>query len=139
MGNAIPRSVGVGDMLSGATEELNLRELWRALMRRKLLLVATIVVITGGAFAYISQQTPMYTAEALIHVQNRDAQVVEIDGVVEEMVADPATIESEIQLLTSRAFLRRNVEDLNLVADPEFNPALRQDEEEEAFLSARKE
>ena len=57
----------------------------------------------------------MYTAEALIHVQNRDAQVVEIEGVVEELIADPATIESEIQLLTSRAFLRRNVEELNLV------------------------
>jgi polysaccharide biosynthesis transport protein len=136
MGNAASRPVGVGDMLSGATEELNLRELWRALTRRKLLLVATIVVITGGAFGYISQQPPMYTAEALIHVQNRDAQVVEIDGVVEEMIADPATIESEIQLLTSRAFLRRNVEDLNLVVDPEFNPELRQDEEEGDFLAA---
>ncbi len=122
--------------MPSATEELNLRELWRALMRRKLLLLATILVITGGAFAYVSQQTPMFTAEALIHVQNRDAQVVEIEGVVEEMIADPATIESEIQLLDSRGFLRRNVEDLGLVNDPEFNPALRQDKQEESFLSA---
>ena len=50
------------------------------------------------------------------------------------MVADPATIESEIQLLTSRAFLRRNVEELDLVDDPEFNPALREDAGEPSFL-----
>jgi succinoglycan biosynthesis transport protein ExoP len=118
----------------GTSEELNLRELWRALARRKFVLLATMLVITGGAFGYVSQQTPMYTAEALIHVQNRDAQVVEIDGVVEEMIADPATIESEIQLLTSRAFLRRIVEELGLVNDPEFNPALHKDASEPSFL-----
>src|SRR5215207_4508674 len=106
---------------AGSSEELNLRELWRAISRRKLILLATILAITGGAFAYVQQQTPLFTAETLIHIQNRDAQVVEIDGVVEELVADPATIESEIQLLTSRAFLRRNVEELGLVNDPEFN------------------
>ena len=119
---------------AGSSEELNLRELWRAISRRKLILLATILAITGGAFAYVQQQTPLFTAEALIHVQNREAQVVEIDGVVEEMVADPATIESEIQLLTSRAFLRRNIEELGLVNDPEFNPSLRPDAGEPSFL-----
>ncbi len=117
-----PSEAGV----AGATEELNLRELWRALTRRKFLLLATIVVITGGAFAYVSRQTPMYTAEALIHVQNPDSQVVlpKIEGVVHDMVADPATIESEIQLLTSPAFVRRVVDEMNLVQDPEFNPVV---------------
>jgi capsular exopolysaccharide synthesis family protein len=136
MANEALRLVGgsseVGSASSG--EELNLRELWRAISRRKLILLATIAVITGAAFAYVQQQTPLFTAEALIHVQNRDAKVVEIDGVVEEMVADPATIESEIQLLTSRAFLRRNVEQLGLVNDPEFNPSLRADAGEPSFL-----
>ncbi|MCC2664748.1 MAG: protein tyrosine kinase [Geminicoccaceae bacterium] len=121
---------------AGSSDELNLRELWRAISRRKLILLATILAITGGAFAYVQQQTPLFTAEALIHVQNRDAQVVEIDGVVEELVADPATIESEIQLLTSRAFLRRNVEELGLVNDPEFNPSLRADAAEPSFLES---
>ena len=69
----------------------------------------------------------MYTAQALIHVQNRDAQVIQVAGVVEELIADPATIESEIQFLTSPAFLRRMVEQLNLMDDPEFNAALRED------------
>jgi polysaccharide biosynthesis transport protein len=125
-----PSEVGV----AGATDELNLRELWRALARRKFVVLATIVVITGGAFAYISQQPPMYTGEALVHIQNRDAQVVNIESVVPEMAADPATIESEVQLLTSPAFERRIVEEMNLVQDPEFNPALLNDESEISIL-----
>ena len=136
MANEALRLIGGGSEASpgAAPEELNLRELWRALMRRRFLLLATIVLVTGGAFAYASQQTPLYTATSLIHLQNRDAQVVEIEGVVDELMADPATIESEVQFLISRGFLRRNVEKLNLIEDPEFNPALLKDKIEPSFL-----
>ena len=102
--------------------------------RRRIVLAATVLLITGGTFAYVHQLTPTYTAEALIDVHNRDAQVVQIPGVVDQLVADPATIESEIELLQSRSFLRRNVEQLNLVDDPEFNPSLLKDENEHSFL-----
>ena len=55
MANEALRLIGGGSEAGPArrSEELNLRELWRALMRRKLLLLATILVITGGAFAYV--------------------------------------------------------------------------------------
>jgi capsular exopolysaccharide synthesis family protein len=105
-----------------AGDALNLREIWRALARRKLAFLAAIALITGGAFLYCLQQTPLYTAETLIHIQNRDADVVELTAVVEELTADPPTIESEIERISSRAFLRRVVDALDLTADPEFNP-----------------
>lgn len=119
---------GVAVQQRADSDELNLREVWRALFRRKLLLSAIVLSVTGLAMFYVSQATPLYTAEALLHVQNRDAQVVEIDGVVEELIADAATIESEIQLLNSGDFLRRVVVQQNLVADPEFNAELREEE-----------
>ncbi|HET6520453.1 MAG TPA: polysaccharide biosynthesis tyrosine autokinase [Geminicoccaceae bacterium] len=112
----------------GADEELNLRELWRALTRRKWVLALTVLLITGGTYLYVSQLTPRYMAEALVRIQTRDAQVVNIQGVVEELVADAATMESEIESLRSRAFARRLVEDLKLDQDPEFNVALRPEE-----------
>ena len=118
----------IGSSAPGGAEqrddELNLRELWRAVMRRKFVLLATMIVVTGAAYAYISQQTPLYTAKALIQIQNRDAQVIQIDGIVDELIADPATIATEIEYLTSPAFSRRIVEQLDLVSDPEFNPSL---------------
>ncbi|MGH6916887.1 MAG: Wzz/FepE/Etk N-terminal domain-containing protein, partial [Geminicoccaceae bacterium] len=108
-------------------DELDLRELWRAILRRKFVLLTTIIAITGATYAFISQQTPMYTAQALIQIKTRDAQIIQVAGVVDELIADPATILSEIQFLTSPAFLRRMVEQLDLMEDPEFNGALRED------------
>jgi polysaccharide biosynthesis transport protein len=129
MANEALRLIGssAGRGAEQRSDELNLRELWRAVVRRKFVLLATIMVITGATYAYISQQTPLYTAQTLIQIQTRDGQVIQVQGVVDELVADPATMQSEIQFLMSPAFLRRMVEQLNLVEDPEFNGALRAD------------
>ena len=138
MANEALRLIGSGvESSAGASaEELNLRELWRALIRRKLVLFVPVALITLGVFFWAKQQPPMYTAQALVHVENRDAQVIEIEGVVEELVASPATIESEIELMASPAFARRIVQELGLINDPEFAPWLIQEEPSslDAFL-----
>ncbi len=93
MANEALRLIGGGSVSEKADgDEVNLREVWRALLRRKWILLAMVLVVTGLAFAYVSRATPMYTAETLLHVTNRDAQVVEIDGVVDELIADAATM-----------------------------------------------
>ena len=46
------------------------------------------------------------------------------EGLVEDLAADPATIESEIKFLSSPAFIRRMVDKLDLAQDPEFAPWL---------------
>jgi succinoglycan biosynthesis transport protein ExoP len=129
MANEALRLIGssAGRSAEQRSDELNLRELWRAILRRKFVLLTTMLVITGATYAFISQQTPLYTGQVLIQIQTRDAQVIQVPGVMEELIADPATIQSEIQFLTSPAYLRRMVEQLNLMEDPEFNGALRED------------
>jgi exopolysaccharide transport family protein len=121
MANEAVPLVGGARELPG--DEVNLRELWRALMRRKIAFGATILVITGLVFTYSKQQTPMFTAESLVRVENRETQLIKLDDST-ELAADAATIESEIERMNSRGFMRRVVEALNLVADPEFNAAL---------------
>ena len=111
---------GAGAPAGAAGDELNLREVWRGLKRRRLALLAPVVLITLGVFLWAKQQQPMYTAAALLHVKPREAQVLAIQGVMEEQVADPATIESELEFLQSPAFIRRTVDKLNLMQDPEF-------------------
>jgi polysaccharide biosynthesis transport protein len=130
MANEALRLIGGGaDAPAGAAgDELNLREVWRGLKRRRLALLAPVVLITLGVFLWAKQQQPMYTAQALLHVKPREAQVLAIEGVVEELVADPATIESELEFLHSPAFLRRIVDKLSLMQDPEFAPWLAEEE-----------
>ena len=130
MANEALRLIGGGtDAPTGvAGDELNLREAWRGLKRRKLALLAPVVLITLGVFLWAKQQPPGYTAQALLHVKPRDAQVLAIEGVVEELIADSATIQSEIEFLLSPTFLRQIAEKLNLIEDPEFAPWLVEEE-----------
>ncbi len=114
----------VGHEAPTGGDELNLREMWRALMRRKWIFVATVLVVTGCVFIYSKQQTPLYTSTAQIQVQGQDTNILALDAVVEDLIADPATIESEIERLNSRAFMRRVVQQLSLEKNAEFNPAL---------------
>lgn len=116
-------------------DQVNLRELWRALMRRKLVLALTILVVCTGTLIFLQQKTPLYEAETKVHIQARDAQIIEIEGVVEELVADAATIESEIELIHSHDFLTRTVERMGLQDDPEFNPKLAVDAEDSSIWS----
>ena len=131
MANEALRLIGGGvDALTGGApgNEVNLREVWRGLKRRKLALFAPVALITLGVFLWVKQQPPLYTAEALLHVQNRDAPVVAIEGLVEDLEADAATIESEIKFLSSPAFIRRVVDKMSLAQDPEFAPWLVEEE-----------
>ena len=105
-------------------DELNLREMWRALLRRKLIFIATVLLITGCIYSYSAQQIPLYTTTALIQVQNPETNILELDDVVEDLIADSATIESEIERLTSRAFMRRVAKAEALDKRAEFNPRL---------------
>lgn len=108
-----------------AGDELDLRRLWGALWRRKLLLVGTVALITGVAVAYVQTATPLYRGQALVRIQPGKAMVVDLPDVNERFEANGATIESEIELLRSRAFAERMVEKLRLAQDPEFNAQLR--------------
>lgn len=105
--------------------ELDPRNLLRAFWRRKFILIATIAVITGGAIAYVQSVTPRYRAETLVRIQTGDTEVIDIPELGRSFEVDSSTIQSELEVLTSRAFVGRVIDDLGLVHDPEFNSALR--------------
>ncbi len=108
--------------------ELDPRSLLRALWRRKFILVVTIVVITGAAVAYVQSVTPRYYAEALVRIQNAETEVIDIPELGRAFELDASTIQSELELITSRAFVGRIVDQLGLVQDSEFNSLLNNDE-----------
>ncbi len=112
-------------MRPAAGDDLELRGLWSALWRRKLLLVGTVGLITAAAVLYAQTATPIYRGQALVRIQPGQPLVVDLPDVTERFEADGATIESEVELLRSRAFAERMVEKLGLVESPEFNLELR--------------
>jgi uncharacterized protein involved in exopolysaccharide biosynthesis len=108
-------------------DEIDLLELARTLWRGRLwiLLATVLTVLVGGYYAY-GVATPMYTANAVVALENRQAQFVDLQNVMSGLSGDQATINTEIEVLRSRGLAEKLVRRMNLTEDPEFNPTLRE-------------
>lgn len=92
----------------------------RVLRRRRVLIAAVVLVTTGLTAAIVLSMPSLYTATATIVVDSQQANVLPGKRVLESMPDDQAAIETQIEILKSRALARRVVNDLMLAADREF-------------------
>ncbi len=96
--------------------------LWR---RKWLILVISLLGATLG-WVYGKYRVPLYTASALIVLDPREDRVLNIEKVVGRLPVDEKIVSTEMGVITAHTNIRRTVEELGLVADPEFNPLLRE-------------
>jgi len=98
-----------------------LRAIWA---RKERLLILFVLFLTIGAF-WVLTMSPSYVAEAQLSIKPRSGEISRFDTPERPQQADPISIESEVQMLTSGALVPALVRKLNLHKLPEFNPALR--------------
>ena len=92
-----------------------MRQLVRTLWRRKGAIFSTVTALTGLIAIIVFQLTPRYTAETLLMIEPRGANVSgEVEAVLSGLPADAATIQSEIEVLHSRGPADKTVKRLNL-------------------------
>ena len=107
-------------------EEFGLGQLLRKLWRRKGIIIGTVTVLTVLTAVIVFQITPRYTAEALLIIETRGANVGgDVEAVLSGLSADRETIQSEIEVLRSRGLADKTVNRQALGRNPEFNAALR--------------
>ena len=111
---------------------IDLRGLILVLLRRKWIIINTVLFCSILALLILFQLTPRYTASVMLALETRQNQVVDMQAVVSGISADTATIKTEIDVMTSRRLVGKTVDTLNLVRDPELNDALNT---EKGFLS----
>lgn len=104
-------------------QEFNLRELLRVLWRRRWLILATMAIVMAGAVLLLTQLTPHYTATAQVMVDPRQQNVVDIEQVLSGLPVNAETIQSEIEVITSRNLAMRVIEQNELYRQPAFNTA----------------
>jgi len=90
------------------------RARWRLFCNVCLGVVAVGVVV---AFAWPAG----YSTTAVVMLEPRKNNVTDQSSVLSDMPTDPASIQNQIQLLTSRDVAARVIEQLGLEHDPEFN------------------
>ncbi|WP_162801341.1 GumC family protein [Azospirillum brasilense] len=118
---------------SGAAESSDVRGRQEAtvfaalavLWRRKLLLLAIILLGTATITYVMQSLKPMYRATAMVQLDSRRVELAEFKSVVSNLTPEAPAVRSEVSIVGSRALAERVVEKLGLLNDPEFNPTIK--------------
>jgi succinoglycan biosynthesis transport protein ExoP len=106
-------------------EGITLSEIVRILRRRFAVIAASVAVLVILVALVVIVVRPLYTATSTILIDPRRPNIVNLDTTqssVQSPQTDDAAIESQVLLVQSIAVLRRVVESLKLIDDPEFMP-----------------
>ncbi|WP_262693200.1 GumC family protein [Kordiimonas aquimaris] len=103
---------------------IDLRALMLVLLRRKWIIINTLLFCSVFSLLILFQLTPRYTASAMLALETRQNQVVDVQSVLSGAGTDVAAIKTEIDVMTSRRLVGKAVDTLGLVRDPEFNSVL---------------
>ena len=116
---------GINDPDDQKFMELDLVRLFRTLRRRLSVILSVVVALTALATVAVFQLTPRYTASTQVMIDPQKKNLVNFDEVMSGLGGDSAAIDTEVEIIRSRATARRVVEKLALTDDPDFNPKLR--------------
>lgn len=98
----------------------DIREIARTLERRKVVAIATTLIILAGALIYVRSLTPIYDASALVDVTPAASLPVTDRNVRGDIASDPVLIRTEIEVLLSDELARRVIDEFALDQDPAF-------------------
>lgn len=92
-------------------------------VRRKIILGAAAVVV-ALVTVIVMEMTPLYSATAVVMLDQRKHNLEDTAAVLSGLPTDQATIQNQVQILTSLELAGRVVDKEKLREDPEFNPKL---------------
>lgn len=103
-------------------DEIDLLKLWQTVWYRKWGIISLVLVITMVAILAVLAVTPIYRAAATLLIEQKGAKVVSIEQVYGLEGAGSEYLQTQFELLKSRALAERVVRQLNLTTHPEFDP-----------------
>jgi succinoglycan biosynthesis transport protein ExoP len=99
---------------------LDVRGFFLFLRRRARLIVTTALLLMTCAVAILFFISPRYTAMTVLLADPRQQRVVTSEAVLPGIGSDAAAVESQVELIESRALAQRVIRELKLDDDPEF-------------------
>src|ERR1051325_1272151 len=95
-----------------------------ALIRRRWQLILGVSGLCMALTALVLVLLPtLYSASAVVMLEQRKNNVADASSVLSSLPTDAASVQNQIQILTSRDLALRVVDKLRLANDPEFNAA----------------
>ncbi|MES2917843.1 MAG: polysaccharide biosynthesis tyrosine autokinase [Pseudomonadota bacterium] len=103
-------------------DEIDLRKLWHTLWHRKWPILALTAAVTLVAILVALSLTPIYRATASILIEEKTANVVSIEQIYGVEGRGNEYLQTQLELLRSRALAERVVRQLKLTEHKEFDP-----------------
>lgn len=105
-------------------QEVDLREIFQKLWRRKGLIIGTVMVLTVFSVIILFQITPRYTTQTMVMIETRGKNIIDMEAVLSGLSGDVEAVQSEIEVIRSRGLAVRVIDRLKLERMPEFNVSL---------------
>jgi polysaccharide biosynthesis transport protein len=106
-------------------ETVDVQHLARTLWRRKLLILVIMFGLWVPAALVIRNMIPIYSATAIVVIDPRPNQVIDISSVVDRAGVYADTVNTEVESIRSRDLAKSVIETLHLDQEPEINPTLK--------------
>src|ERR1700754_5038954 len=91
--------------------------------RRGLILRVTLAIVISALVVALALPT-VFSSSATVLLDPRKNSVTDLSAVISPLTTDPATVQNQIQIITSRDLAAGVVDRLKLTSDPEFNAAI---------------
>ncbi|MEP1201224.1 GumC family protein [Tateyamaria sp.] len=107
-------------------DTIDLSEILATLWRGKWIIsVFVMAAVFIGAYYAFAIAVPKYRSTAVVILETKQDQIVDLQSVVGGISGDTSELNSELQVLRSRGLIGKVVDRLDLMQDPEFNASLR--------------
>lgn len=103
-------------------DEIDLLQLWQTIWRRKWSILTLVLVVMMVATLVVLSITPIFRAASTLLIEQKAAKVVSIEQVYGLEGTGNEYLQTQFELLKSRALAERVVRQLNLTTHPEFDP-----------------
>ena len=110
----------------------DLKRMYHAIVERLWLVITCVILATLITVGYIRRQPILYSANAMVQVEQEEARVIKVEKFQQEDLRWLDALRTIEQTLKSRAVLERVVEDLNLTKNLSFLPTAIEPTPEEA-------
>lgn len=96
-----------------------------AVIRKRRTMIVSIALAVMALTLLVLLTLPiLYSASSVVVLEGRKNSVADQSAVLSSLPTDPASVQNQIQVLTSRGLASRVIDKLQLWRDPEFNGAL---------------
>ena len=107
-----------------ATPVFQVEDFFRLLQTRRMLILRSAALVVLAAIVVVLILPTVYASSAVVMLDPRKNNVTDMSAVLAQIEGDPASLQNQIQILTSRDLASQVIARLRLADDPEFNPAL---------------